>query len=123
MTRRAANVRDVHRPIPNVCAGCHEGLAPDVLPMDVTEDDGDGRGRIERWCPQCFVSIRARLDARWSVAVHVGQILAIRCLACGKTSVDFGAKACGQCRSRQIVMLLPKGTVLKAGALRAAGLA
>jgi hypothetical protein len=114
--------RDVHRPIPRVCVGCKEAFGLDMTPVDIPEDNGDGKGKTERWCPQCFVGIRAYRDARWLAAVRMGQLLAVTCMACKVTSVDFGRRQCSQCGSKQLVILLPKGTVLKVGALRRAGL-
>jgi hypothetical protein len=102
------------------CVNCHDRLGGKILPVRVPEDNGDGMGKTETWCPPCFVGIRAVRDARWQQAVHVGQVLAIQCLApaCGVTSVDFGRKCCGQCGSRKFLVVLPKGTVLNARKLQ-----
>lgn len=122
MSKRLPSV--IHRPPPMECCACHARLGAKELPIDVRDDDGDGRGKVERWCPQCFVFTRAHQDDRWRDAVLVGQILAISCLKCGVTSVDFGQKKCAQCGARapHIVMQLPKGTVLRANTLRSVGL-
>lgn len=101
------------------CVACHDRLGDKELPVFVKEDNGEGLARTETWCPQCFVSIRALRDGRWYEGVRLGQILAVHCTRCGVTSVDMGRKMCGQCDSRQIVVLLPKGTVLDAAAVRA----
>ena len=104
------------RPSPE-CCNCHERFSPKELAVDVPEDDGEGGGKVERWCPQCFVGIRAHKDRRWAPAVAIGQVLAIQCLGCEVKSVDFGHKQCAQCGSRRIVILLPKGTILREGDL------
>jgi len=116
MTKRASPV--IHRNTALDCIACGERLGGDILPVSCTEDDGHGKGRVERWCPQDFVGIRAERDSRWRAAVHMGQIIAITCGACHKTTVDFGRRICPQCGSKNILHLLPKGTVLKASALK-----
>jgi hypothetical protein len=100
------------------CVDCHERLSPNVLPVFVPEDNGGGEGKTEIWCPQCFVAVRAIRDVRWVDAVRIGQLLAISCGACGKTSVDFGRHLCGQCGSKNIVILLAKGAPIPAQTIR-----
>lgn len=104
------------------CVNCKERLGGTVLQVDVPEDNGEGGGKNESWCPQCFVGIRALRDARWIEAVRIGQIMAVKCGGCGKTSVDFGRRCCGQCGSKKLVQLLPKNIVVSMKALtRAVG--
>ncbi|HEY2517089.1 MAG TPA: hypothetical protein VGI39_39725 [Polyangiaceae bacterium] len=121
MGRRVANVTDAHRPIPRECCTCHQPIGADVFPMDITDDDGTGGGKTERYCPSCFVQFRAPIDLRW--AANAKRIQAIRCLACGKTMVDMGAGRCNACFSPRVLVLakpgMLKGGPLKAGALRA----
>ncbi len=65
-------------------------------------------------------------NTRWAPAVRLGQLAAIRCLGCRKTMLFVGDTRriqCGRCGSRSVMMLSPKGTVLRAGTLRAFGLA
>jgi hypothetical protein len=99
------------------CINCHDRFSPKELAVDVREDDGEGAGKVERWCPQCFVGIRAPKDQRWALAAAMGLVRAIHCLTCGVKSVDFGRRQCAQCGSRRITSLLPKGTIIQEGDL------
>jgi hypothetical protein len=110
------------KPLPKTetieCVECHERLGGNVLPVWAADDQGEGGGTSEPWCPQCFCSKRAPQDPRFADAVRIGQILPITCGQCGKTTVDFGRHLCGQCGSEKFVVLLPKGAVITAEAAR-----
>lgn len=96
------------------CVACKCLLGPEVkiLGTSICEDNGEGGGKPELFCPEDFVYIRGLRDARWSVAIQIGRVLPVKCSACGVTSVAFGHKACGQCGSRAIVILPPKSAIV-----------
>ncbi len=104
----------------SVCCACkdHLGEATGELPMRISEDEGSGEGRTETFCPRCFVHVRGPFDARWSMAIAVGQISAVVCMnpKCKLTSVAFGHKGCPQCGSRAIA-LPPKNVLFSSKAL------
>jgi hypothetical protein len=98
------------RPAANACVACKCDLGPGakVLAMRVPEDNGEGGGALEAWCPRDYVYIRALRDPRWATAARLGLLLPVQCSACGVTSVAVGHfAACGQCGSRAIVVLPP----------------
>lgn len=101
------------------CAcGCPLGIEAKELPFRVPEDNGEGGGKYEIFCPQDFVYLRGPRDPRWHDAIRLGQILPIRCGGCGLTTVAFGRRACSHCGSRSVVLLTPKNTVLSAALLK-----
>jgi hypothetical protein len=99
------------RPTPHACVACKCDLGQGfgVLPMRVAEDNGEGGGAVESWCPQDFVYVRAARDPRWGYAARAGLLTPVTCTACGVTSVAVGHLAsCGQCGSRVLLVLPPK---------------
>lgn len=78
------------------CCVCEAPLGVEAgeLPCVASSDDGDGKGKEEAFCPQCFKWIRAPLSPeRW----HWLAIVAFKCLGCGLTSLSFTGPNCGQC--------------------------
>ncbi len=94
-----------------VCAQCKEAVGTDFgcMPVFTSEDAGDGKGRPESWCPQCFVHVRVPLETsgRWS-----GAIRACACARCGMLFADFGRGVCETCGFKVCLELPPKGAVV-----------
>jgi hypothetical protein len=94
------------------CAcGCVLGAEAKVVPFSVTDD-----GKTDRFCPQCFVHVRARLDvARFDPR----GFAAVACCSptCGLTNVTMSKNpwtkkpVCGQCRANEVIVLGPKVSV------------
>lgn len=99
-----------------VCVNCGDPLnvRAGELPFFVRDDAGDGRGKNEAWCPQCFVWHRAPLEPErfqpYRPHTNFGGYRAIRCTrpGCALTTVDTGARACSQCGERRVLDLPAK---------------
>lgn len=94
--------------MPCVNCKCDLGSGPKVAATSITEDDGDGKGKLEEWCPQCFAWKRAPMSPR-RFGMHKGNIRALKCGACGWTTCAIGHGApCGYCGARTVIELPPK---------------
>lgn len=84
------------QPKPPTCCNCHLvcGDAVKVSPMFVDDDaHTQDNPSYKCWCPTCFVSKRAPMEPE-----RFGRsIVAVRCSACGWTSVASGRLACPRC--------------------------
>jgi len=87
------------------CVNCGDRLGDKEPPFFVTDDAGDGLGKQEAWCPQCFVWHRVNLEPK---RFHPPSYMSVRCARCGITSVDSGHHTCLHCKSRDLVALPPK---------------
>src|SRR5579859_7766014 len=89
-----------------VSCACELGVEVKVLPFFVddcaTARGDDGAAKHEPFCPQCFVYVRSPREPERFMP---GAFAAIKCGKCGLTSVAPGHVICGQCRSRNVVML------------------
>lgn len=98
------------------CVNCGDPLnvRAKELPFTVRDDGGEGGGKAEAWCPQCFVHHRAPLEPErfQPHRPHIGRggYRAIKCAnaKCGMTTVDPGVGFCLQCRGRIVLELPPK---------------
>jgi hypothetical protein len=93
------------------CVNCSAPLGdgPKELPVFCPDDGGEGGGKIETWCPQCFKHVRMPAEGSRLSALMID---AVRCRSCGVTSAEVGRGRCNQCSSANIETLGPKrGTV------------
>lgn len=87
------------------CVNCGDPLHDKEPPFFVQDDAGDGHGKQEAWCPQCFVWHRVPLEPQ---RFHPPSYMSVQCARCGVKSVDSGARTCLHCFSQEFVALPPK---------------
>jgi hypothetical protein len=89
-----------------VCASCKKDVGKEagVIPFFCDDGGGGAGAKHEAFCPQCFVYVRSLREAG---RFRPGMFVPIRCSSCKLESVAIGADECGQCRSRNVIVLPP----------------
>lgn len=132
----------VRSPIPHTCVSCKRqlGISVGIIPHYIHDGGGAtkwGEGKLEAWCPTCFVFVRAHRETmehggprhapHWhdDPSLTQGMMRAIKCLSCGNESLAHGHTGCLQCppppfgvrkRDNFIVLRDPHFTAILAGA-------
>lgn len=91
------------------CKSCKRDLGKETgcLPFFV-DDSASTPGETakhEAFCPTCFVYVRSPREPRRFVP---GSFIPVKCTKCGLSSVSCGSITCGQCGSRNIIVLPPQ---------------
>ena len=95
-------------PSTGTCCNCASTVGAPVKVHPVQVTSYDGVGRLECWCPRCFVWKRMLLEPeRWNASFTA----AVSCQFCGAVSVCFtvqrGRAQCGACGAAGALMLAP----------------